>query len=145
MFAGAGGLPRLVANCTMQVAADIALTGRHLPAEEAFKYGLVNRISKTPDSLISEALDLAEHVASLSPDSIIITRYGLRQAWKTGDIARAFDTTTRKYHSLLFQSENLGIGMVPMNSDLITNTAHGTLGLKAFATKTKPQWVDSKL
>jgi enoyl-CoA hydratase/carnithine racemase len=111
MWAGAGGLPRLVANCSMQVASDIALTGRRVPVDEAFKYGLVNRISKSPESLIPEALDLAEHIASLSPDSTIITRYGLRQAWKTGNLRSALDDTRNKYYSFIYTNENLAIGM----------------------------------
>jgi hypothetical protein len=39
-------------------------------------FHLINKISKTPESVISDSVEMAEKIASLSPDAIIITRHG---------------------------------------------------------------------
>ena len=56
---GAGGLERVTALAGPAVAADLALTGRRVNADEALSLGLVNRIA--PDG---RALDEAEQLAS---------------------------------------------------------------------------------
>jgi enoyl-CoA hydratase/carnithine racemase len=127
IYAAAGGLPRVVRNCGLQVASEIALTGRRLTAEEALKYNLINKISATPEDLLKDALAYANKMASLSPDGIIVTRAGLRQAWETGSVERAAQLTSLQYDEKLFTSPNMKIG------------------LEAFATKKQPKWVPSKI
>jgi hypothetical protein len=39
-------------------------------------FHLINKISKTHESVISESVEIAEKIASLSPDAIIVTRHG---------------------------------------------------------------------
>ncbi|KAJ5239864.1 hypothetical protein N7468_004483 [Penicillium chermesinum] len=127
LYAGAGGLARVVRNCGMQIGTEIALTGRRLTTEEAVKYNLVNRVAATPESTLPEALELAKSIASMSPDAIIVSRAGLREAWETGNVLEAIRTTADRYSDALRSSENLRIG------------------LEAFAQKKQPQWVPSKL
>ncbi|KAJ5461711.1 uncharacterized protein N7458_003263 [Penicillium daleae] len=127
LFAGAGGLARVVRNCGMQIGTEIALTGRRLCSEEAVKYNLVNSVAATPESTLPEALELAKSIASMSPDAIIVSRAGLRQAWENGSVLDAIRATSDQYSGALRSSENLRIG------------------LEAFAKKEKPQWVPSKL
>jgi enoyl-CoA hydratase/carnithine racemase len=127
VYAAAGGLPRVVRNCSLQVASEIALTGRRLSAKEAKDFHLINRISKTPESLIDEALDLARQIAAISPDAIFVTRQGLREAWETASVERATQIISDRWSGKLMSSENTKIG------------------LAAFAAKKQPKWVPSKL
>jgi enoyl-CoA hydratase/carnithine racemase len=127
LYAGAGGLSRLVRLAGITVASEVAMAGRFLSAEEAAKYLVANKVSKTHESLIDEAVELASKVANLSPDSIIVTRHGLRQAWEQASVERASQETEQRYGAALRDGDNLGIG------------------LRAFADKKQPQWVPSKL
>lgn len=127
IYAAAGGLPRVMRNCGLQIASEIALTGRKLSAEEAKSFNLINRISQTPESLIEEAIGLAKQIASISPDAIFVTRQGLREAWETASVERAAQITAERWTEKLMSSENTRIG------------------LAAFAAKKQPRWVPSKL
>lgn len=127
LYAGAGGLSRLVRLAGMTVASEVAMTGRFLSAQEAAQYGIINRVSKTHESVVDEALELASKIAGLSPDAIIVTRHGLRESWETASVERASQNTEQRYGAGLRDGANLAIG------------------LKAFAEKKQPQWVPSKL
>lgn len=105
----------------------MALTGRQITAQEAFRWGTVNRISKAQSTVVSEAVDLASQIASKSPDAIIVTRAGLRQALETASAERASQITEQQYLHALTTGDNFRIG------------------LKAFAEKKAPQWVSSRL
>lgn len=108
-------------------ASDIALTGRRVSAQEAFALNLVSRISRTPASVVDEAVEIAKQIASISPDGIIITRAGLREAWETASVERAFQIVHED-----------------MNDKLIRTYNHDE-GLAAFREKRKPNWRESKL
>lgn len=127
LYAAAGGLPRIVRNCGLQIGTEIAMTGRRLTAQEALDFHLINKVSKTPESVIEETVEVAKKIASLSPDAIIVTRHGLREAWETASVERATQKTSERYDQLLFEGPNMKIG------------------LDAFASKKKPQWVPSKI
>ena len=87
LYAGAGGLPRLVRLCGLQLASEIAMTGRRLSAQEALGFHLINKVAESPDSVISETVDMAKAIASLNPDAIIVTRHGLRQSWEVSEVS----------------------------------------------------------
>jgi enoyl-CoA hydratase/carnithine racemase len=127
IYASAGGLPRIMRTCGLQIASEIALTGRRLSAAEAKSYGLINRISQSQDSLLAEAVELAQQIVATSPDAIFVTRQGLREAWETASVERAAQITAERWRGKLIESENTQIGLV------------------AFARKEKPKWVPSKL
>lgn len=126
IYAGAGGLPRVVRIFGMQAAAEIALTGRNLTAAELEKRGFL-KVAASPDTLMDEALKLAADIGDMSPDAIVVTRAGLREAWETASVQRSAQLTDERYHAALMSSENTRIG------------------LEAFAKKQKPNWVASKL
>ncbi|CAK7231622.1 hypothetical protein SCUCBS95973_007980 [Sporothrix curviconia] len=126
LYAGAGGLARVVRNFGMQLAGEIALAGRIMTAQELEKFGFC-RVSQTQQSLVEEAVTLAKAVAAQSPDAMIVTRSGLRQAWETGSVERASQLTEERYGKALMEGENMKIGTA------------------AFAAKKQPQWVASKL
>jgi len=103
------------------------LTGRRISAEEAVKFGIANKVSKTNESVVDEAIEMAKLIGELSPDAVIVTKSGLREALETGSVERASQLTADKYFKALFQGENV------------------VIGLQAFANKQKPKWVASKL
>ena len=111
----------------MVLASEIAMAGRQLSAQEAERYLIINKISKTHESLVDEAVEMASKIAGLSPDAIVVTRHGLRQAWETASVERASQLTAEAYGAKLAKAENTMIG------------------LTAFAQKKQPQWVPSKL
>ncbi|KFZ07619.1 hypothetical protein V501_06284 [Pseudogymnoascus sp. VKM F-4519 (FW-2642)] len=112
LYAAAGGLPRVVRNCGLQIASEIAMTGRRLTAEEALKYSLINRVAKSPSTVMEESLELAAKISNLSPDAIIVTRSGLREAWETGSVERATQITSDRYDYQLGTAPNMKIGLV---------------------------------
>lgn len=127
LYAYGGGLPRLVHIVGLPVASDIALTCRRVSAKEALGLRLITGISKSPDSVVTEAIQKAQQIAAISPDSIMVTRAALREAWETASVERAFQITHENLYDRLMESEN------------------STEGLKAFKEKRKPRWRDSKL
>ncbi|TGO57005.1 hypothetical protein BOTNAR_0211g00110 [Botryotinia narcissicola] len=127
LYAAAGGLPRIVRNCGLQIATEIALTNRKLTAKEAISYNLINRVAQSPKTVLKESMELAEKIAALSPDAVIVSRAGLREAWETGSVERATQIVAQRYDQQLFEGENMQIG------------------LEAFAGKKKPLWVPSKI
>lgn len=127
VYASGGGLPRLIHSVGLAAASDIALTGRRVSAQEAYDLRLISRLSKTPESLMDEAIEVAKQIANISPDAIMVTRAGLREAWETASVERAYQITHEKLNGRLVKSEN-----------------HAE-GLAAFREKRKPKWKDSKL
>jgi enoyl-CoA hydratase/carnithine racemase len=103
------------------------MTCRPLSAQEALQLRLINSISKTPESVVEECVALATHIASLSPDAIIVTRQGLREAWESSSVKGAATRTADQYRDQLRAGENFRIGV------------------EAFARKTRPQWVPSMI
>lgn len=126
LFAAAGGIPRVVRIFGMQKASEIAMAGHVLTAQEAAHHGFA-RVAKSPDTLLDEAVALAEAVADNSPDAIIVTRHGLREAWETASVERVAQLNQERYGKALMQGDNLRIGLM------------------AFVMKEKPEWVPSKL
>lgn len=103
------------------------MTARRLSAQEAFNYHLVNKISASQSSVVDEAIDMAAKIGSFSPDAVIITRHGLREAWESPSVEQATAKVRQDYGQRLREGENFKIGVT------------------AFATKSRPEWVPSKL
>ena len=127
IYAGAGGLPRLLRNTSLPITNEIALTGRFLSAKEALQYHLINSISASPESVVDEAVKLAQKVADISPDAVIVSRSAIREAWETASVERAYQLSDERWRDGLMRGENT------------------REGLSAFAAKRKPNWKGSKL
>ena len=69
LIAGSGGLLRLPHRLPPQVALEYALTGDPLPAVEAHRLGLVNRLTESGGAL-DGAVRLAESIAANAPLSV---------------------------------------------------------------------------
>ena len=86
---GDGGcwlLPRVVGHAK---AAELALTGDTIDADEAQRIGLVSRVV-APDELLPEALKLAGRIAANPPQVLRWTKQLLQQA-RTGTLDEALD------------------------------------------------------
>ncbi|KIX98815.1 uncharacterized protein Z520_05276 [Fonsecaea multimorphosa CBS 102226] len=127
IYAGAGGLPRLIRECGLKISSEIAMTGRRITAQEAVRWNLINKISQTSESLVDEAVQLAESIAKISPDATIVTKAALRESWETGSVERAFQLTDQRFKEALMSGPN------------------AKEGLAAFAEKRQPQWLPSKI
>ena len=55
----------------------MCLTGRNISADEALRWGLVDRVEDEGQDVVQTALHLATQIAANSPDAIIATRDGL--------------------------------------------------------------------
>jgi enoyl-CoA hydratase/carnithine racemase len=121
-----GALPRLIRTIGLQRASEFALTGRNITAQEAFTWGLVNKV--VPQSeVVTEAVKYAVMIAANSPDAVICTRAGLRQGWETAAVERAVEITLEREFAELQKGENI------------------LEGLRAFIEKRPPKWVGSRL
>ncbi|EEP75793.1 conserved hypothetical protein [Uncinocarpus reesii 1704] len=121
-----GGFPRLCRNFTLQRAMWLALTAHTLTAQEALDWGLVQKVVPL-ENLLPETIEVAKLIAGMSPDSVIVSRAGIRQAWETSSVDTAASLTVEKYGSSLFFGNNAKEGML------------------AFREKRAPNWTPSKL
>jgi enoyl-CoA hydratase len=76
---GMGGTQRLVRAIGYYKAADLVLTGRRMPAEEAERAGLVSRVVPAGD-LLSVAGETAEQIAAKSLPSLYAAKAALDAA-----------------------------------------------------------------
>jgi enoyl-CoA hydratase len=113
-YGGSQRLPRLVGT---DRALELILTGRHIPADEAFRIGLVTRVFPAA-SLVAEAKKFAADLASRAP---IALRYALK-AVEAG-IEIPFDEAC--------ELEATFFGLVASTSDMREGT-------RAFLEKRKP-------
>ncbi len=79
LVAGAGGMHRLPRQLPLKVAMGLLLTGKHMPASEAYRLGLVNEVVPLAD-LLSTAERWAQEVLECAPMAV----RGTKQAAMTG-------------------------------------------------------------
>jgi len=135
VIAVSGALPRLVkAVGTWQRASELALLGRtNYTAEEMHRWGLVNFVVTAEDkkkgkSVVDVAVAVASELAGNSPDSVLVTREGLRIANEAGVGPEE-------------ATQMLEFGMYKL-MDGGENMREGT---RSFVERRKPVWKDSKL
>ncbi|MET0467404.1 MAG: crotonase/enoyl-CoA hydratase family protein [Aeromicrobium sp.] len=89
LIAAGGGLLRLAQRIPYHVAAEIALTGDHVPVERLYQVGLVNRVAE-PGQALDVALELAQQLVDNAPLALEGTKYvlenaadwGMTEGWK---------------------------------------------------------------
>ena len=116
---GAGGTQRLTRAVGKAIAMEMMLNNRTLTAEEALRYGLVNRVVGV-EAYLDEALKLAQEVASRAPVAIRSAKKMVNQAYERflGD---ALEEEKKEFYNL-FSTEDQKEGM------------------RAFAEKRKAEW-----
>jgi enoyl-CoA hydratase len=79
LFAAGGALLRLPQRMPYGVALEMGLTGRPISAEQAYGYGLVNRLTETGCAL-DEAVEVASRIAANAPLALRATKQLMRRA-----------------------------------------------------------------
>jgi crotonobetainyl-CoA hydratase len=121
LTAGAGGMQRLSRSIPLKHAMGMMLTGRHVPAEEAFGLGFVTALVEH-DKLMEEARRWAGLILECSPMSIRATKQV---------VMRSLDVPALE---VALKNDRYPAQIALMNSE---DTIEGP---KAFAEKRKPNW-----
>ena len=105
---GAGGTQRLTRALGKAKAMEMVLTGSFMSAEEALRYGLVNKVVPV-EVYLEEALKLAENIAAMSPVALRLAKEAVNRAFESHlEEGLHFE---RKNFYLLFASEDQKEGM----------------------------------
>ena len=116
---GAGGTQRLTRAVGKAIAMEMMLNNRTLTAEEALRYGLVNRVVGV-DAYLDEAIKLAQEIASRAPVAIRSAKKMVNQAYERF-LGEALEEEKKEFYNL-FTTEDQKEGM------------------RAFAEKRKAEW-----
>ncbi len=116
---GAGGTQRLTRAVGKAVAMEMVLNNRTLDAEEALRYGLVNRVVPV-ERYLEEALALAKEIAARAPLAVRLGKEMVNHAFESF-LADGVADERRAFY-ILFSTEDQKEGM------------------RAFIEKRKPQW-----
>ena len=122
----AGALTRLVRTVGKQRAMEMALTGRTLSADEAREWSLVNKVVGKGKS-VEEAIKIAQLIAGNSPDSVIVSREGVKLGWEGIGAEEGTRLLAENWYSRMDNGDNM------------------KEGVRSFVEKRKPRWVPSKL
>ena len=119
LVAGSGGLTRLLRRIPPSLAMEYVLTGKRMHAVEAYRLGLVNRLTKSGGALAG-ALALADEIAANAPLATVASK---RIMIESADWTAAEQWDRQR----------------PLVDEILaTRDAHE--GALAFAEKRKPQW-----
>jgi enoyl-CoA hydratase len=116
---GAGGTQRLPRAVGKALAAEVILNNRNLSAEEAARFGMVNRVVPV-DRYLEEAVALAEEIAERAPLAVRAAKRLIGEAFESS-LSTGLEDERRQFHSV-FGSEDREEGM------------------KAFLEKRQPAW-----
>jgi len=116
---GAGGTQRLVRAVGKALAMEMILNERRINAQEAWQYGLVNRVVPVSDYL-NEAMKLADEIASRAPLAVRAAKKMINQSYERFLLEGLAEEKQVFYN--LFSSEDQKEGM------------------RAFVEKRKPEW-----
>ncbi|MBI4596338.1 MAG: enoyl-CoA hydratase/isomerase family protein [Candidatus Tectomicrobia bacterium] len=119
LMAGAGGVHRLPRQIPEKIAMGMILTGRHITAQEALSFGIVNQVVPLKD-LMATAEKWAEDIMKCAPLSVRASK----ESAMLGLNYTLEEAMTREYACLK---------QMHASEDTIE-------GPKAFAEKRKPQW-----
>jgi enoyl-CoA hydratase len=105
---GAGGTQRLTRAIGKAKAMELVLTGKFLTADEAYFYGLVNKVVPV-EMYLHEAIALAKEIAQMSPIAVQLAKEAVNRSFETSlDEGLHFE---RKNFYLAFASEDQKEGM----------------------------------
>ncbi|XP_055685486.1 delta(3,5)-Delta(2,4)-dienoyl-CoA isomerase, mitochondrial-like isoform X2 [Lutzomyia longipalpis] len=102
-------LPKVVGNTSF--AREMCFTARRVDAEEALRFGLVNRIFESRQQMLNYAIDKAELIAHLSPVAIQTTKTSI--LYSQGHTIQEGLDHIRDRNALARQSEDFHISMGP--------------------------------
>jgi len=117
---GAGGTQRLTKAVGKVIAMEMVLNNRHLTADEALHYGLVNKVAPV-ESYLDEALKLAAEIAKRAPIAVRLGKEAVNQSFESF-LSDGLEDERRSFY-MLFATEDQKEGM------------------KDFMEKRDPKWV----
>jgi len=123
VVADSGGLLRLPRRLPDAVAREMLLTGRRMPADEAARWGLVNRVVPAKD-LMATALALAGEVCAAAPLAVAAVEEILAETASL-DVRDGF--------------RRLRSGDLP-SYELMLRSEDAVEGPRAFSEKREPRW-----
>jgi enoyl-CoA hydratase len=106
---GAGGTQRFTRAVGKAVAMEVILNDRRLTAEEALRYGLVNRVAPV-ESYLDEAIELATQIAARAPVAVRLGKRVVNQAFELS-LAEGL-SLERDLFQMLFATEDQKEGML---------------------------------
>lgn len=116
---GAGGTQRLTKAVGKVIAMEMVLNNRHLTADEALHFGLVNKVSPV-ESYLDEAMKLAAEIAARAPIAIRLAKEAVNQSFESF-LSDGLKDERRAFY-MLFATDDQKEGM------------------KAFTEKRDPKW-----
>ena len=116
---GAGGTQRLTRAVGKAIAMEIILNDRRLSAQEAYQFGIVNRVVRV-ESYLEEALKLADEIAARAPVAVRAAKKMINQAFER-TLSEGLTEEKQEFYNL-FSTEDQKEGM------------------QAFTEKRKPEW-----
>ena len=119
---GAGGTQRLTRAVGKALAMEMVLNNRNLSAEEALRYGLVNRVAPV-ELYLEDAIQLANEIAARAPLAIRFAKEAVNNAFETF-LTDGISDERRGFY-FLFSTEDQKEGM------------------QAFVEKRSPKWKGS--
>jgi len=105
---GAGGTQRLTRAVGKALAMEMVLNARFLSAEEALRYGLLNRVAPV-ETYLEEALKLANEIAVRAPLAVRLGKEAVNQAFESF-LADGLADERRAFY-FLFSTEDQKEGM----------------------------------
>lgn len=120
LFAGAGGVHRIVRTLPRNVALELVATGEPMGAQRAYELGFVNRVAPT-EKVLDTALDLARAIAANAPVSV-------RESLKVARLAQ--------------EEKDADLRKLSAEASLrVRDTEDAKEGPRAFLEKRAPRWV----
>jgi enoyl-CoA hydratase len=116
---GAGGTQRLTRAVGKAIAMEMILNDRKLTAQEAYQFGMVNRVVPVT-AYLEEALKLAEEIAARAPIAVRAAKKMINQSFER-TLSDGLAEEKQVFYNL-FATEDQKEGM------------------KAFTEKRKPEW-----
>ena len=116
---GAGGTQRLARAVGKAIAMEMILNDRRLTAQEAYQFGMVNRVVPV-ERYLDEAMKLAEEIASRAPMAVRAAKKMINQAYER-TLSEGLAVEKQEFYNL-FATEDQKEGM------------------QAFVEKRPPQW-----
>lgn len=120
LIPGGGGTQRLPRAVGVRKAREMIYTGRLISAQEAYEYGLINRIVPE-DTLMEEAAKLSARIGEKSSLSISLAKKAINRQWEP--LSDAFEIESDLYADILLSKD-------------------GKEGMQAFLDKRKPEYDD---
>ena len=116
---GAGGTQRLTRAVGKAIAMEMILNDRRLTAQEAYQFGMVNRVVPVAGYL-DEALKLAEAIASRAPVAVRVAKKMINQTFER-TLSEGLAVEKQEFYNLFATQDQKE-------------------GMQAFVEKRKPEW-----